>query len=241
MAYGRNADDGTCTDGLTWCFAADMSVGENIAMKQASAVDTVEFRVLGSLDVEVNGVATVVGGRRQRRLLALLLLEADRVVSADALVERMWDDDERPDHALDSVRTYVSRLRRAFTAAGLDGSEVLRTEPPGYRLAVDGNGIDAVRFERLVRSGRQMVEAGDLAGALAALDEALRLWRGRPYAEFEDRWWAEAEVGRLCELHTVALEERLVRRSISARTPRRSVSSADSWLSSRCAPVPSSS
>lgn len=179
-------------------------------MDQATAVDrSVEFRILGSLEVVVDGHAADVGGPRQRRLLALLLLEADRVVPADALVEWMWDDDERPDHALDSVRTYVSRLRRALATVGLDGNEVLRTEPPGYRFAVDRDQVDGVRFERLVRAGRSMAETGDIVGALAVFDQALALWRGRPYLEFEDRSWAEAEVGRLCELRTVAVEERI--------------------------------
>ncbi|MEM7288146.1 MAG: protein kinase, partial [Actinomycetota bacterium] len=170
-----------------------------------------EVRVLGSVDARVNGASVDVGGSRQRRLLAVLAVNAGRVVPLDALAEYVWDDDDRPENAVEAIRTYVSRLRRALTNTGVEGDRVVVTEAPGYRLALLEGQLDSSRFEGLIASG-STTDADAPRSALAVLDEAATIWRGRPYAEFADRPWAEAEVARLEALHSVLAEERAAAR-----------------------------
>ena len=172
----------------------------------------VEFCVLGPIEVRIDGLAVDIGGSRQRRLLALLLSRSGEVVESDALAEYVWDDDDRPDNAVEAARTYISRLRRSFTDAGVDAPSLLVTQSPGYRLSMDGAEIDSGRLEKLVLRARSQLDGGDAVSALGALDDALACWRGVPYQEFADRSWIEPEVGRLTELHRVAIEQRAAAR-----------------------------
>jgi len=172
----------------------------------------IEFRVLGPIEVRADGLVVDIGGFRQRRLLALLLRRAGSVVETDVLAEYVWDDDDRPDNAVEAARTYISRLRRSFSNAGLDAGSILVTQAPGYRLAIDEADVDSYRFERLVLRARSQLDGGDEVSALVALDDAIRLWRGTPYQEFADRSWIEGEVARLGELHRVAVEQRAAAR-----------------------------
>jgi len=175
---------------------------------------TVEFRVLGPIELRLDGLIVDIGGFRQRRLLALLLSRAGGVVEADVLAEYVWDDDDRPENALEAVRTYISRLRRSFSNVGLDAMSLLVTQSPGYRLATDVEhvDIDINRFERLVLRARSQLDGGDAVSALVGLEDAIALWRGTPYQEFADRSWIEGEVVRLTELHRVAVEQRAAAR-----------------------------
>jgi DNA-binding SARP family transcriptional activator/tRNA A-37 threonylcarbamoyl transferase component Bud32 len=153
-----------------------------------------QFRVLGEVDVERDGVPVRLGGPQQRRLLALLLSERGRVVSTDRLVEALWPDADPPAGASRSVMKYVSRLR------GVLGDSVIVTSGSGYRLELNGHGCDADDFEAII-------DAADLAMPDAAVDRyanALRLWRGRPYGEFGDEWWARPESLRLAERRMAA-------------------------------------
>lgn len=186
-------------------------------MSATAAIDDtndgrVDFCVLGPIEVRIDGLPINIGGYRQRRLLALLLSRAGRVIATDALVEHVWDDADRPGNAVDALRTYISRLRRSVAAAGLDASALLITQPPGYRLTTDRGDVDAVRFERLVLQARSHLDGGDAVAALVGLDGALGLWRGPPYQEFADRAWIEPEVARLSELQRVAVEQRAAAR-----------------------------
>ena len=164
--------------------------------------------MLGPLELQAAGGPVDIGGSRQQRVLAALLVQAGEAVSSERLVEQVWDEGERPENGVDSVRTYVSRLRRAIEAAG-DAADVLVTEPGAYRLDVNGHGVDSEILAVRVAQGRQLLQDGDAAGAVATFDRALRLWRGRPYGAFADEPWARAEVARLDELRLVALEERV--------------------------------
>src|SRR3954463_14767408 len=103
-----------------------------------------EYRILGALEVAVDGTVVPVGGSRERALLALLLLRANQVVPADTLVEQLWGG--RPTEAAENtLRVYVSRLRKAMRLAGAD--EVLVTQTPGYVLRVQPDELDSARFE----------------------------------------------------------------------------------------------
>ncbi len=167
-----------------------------------------ELRVLGPLELWAARGLVELGGPRQRRLLAILLVESPRVVSSADIVERLWPAGEQPPKADAALRTYLSRLRRALSDAGVSG-ELIRTDPPGYRLDANGWVLDAQRFEALVEESRRLRERGDAAAASERVEQARRLWRGRPYAEFADEPWAAPEVQRLEELHLTAAEERL--------------------------------
>jgi DNA-binding SARP family transcriptional activator/ABC-type transport system substrate-binding protein len=165
-----------------------------------------EFGILGPLDVRANGAALSVGGPRQRALLALLLLSANRVVSRDRLVQELWPDQPADglDHAL-TVR--VSRLRKALDPQG--STARLLTRPPGYLLRVEPGELDLQRFEELVAAGREALGAGDRARAADCFREADSLWRGRPLADLEFEPFARLEVERLEELRLAAVEERI--------------------------------
>src|SRR5215212_2360920 len=158
-----------------------------------------DFRILGPLEVRANGDRLALGGPKQRALLAILLLNADRVVSRDRLIEELWANDppQAARHALDVI---VSRLRKALAASDGGGS-VLVTRAPGYLLRVAPGEVDLRRFERLVEYGRRAFELGDADRAARALRAAEDLWRGRPLADLEFEPFARAHVERLEELH----------------------------------------
>lgn len=165
-----------------------------------------EFGVLGSLKLRHAGGEVTLGSRRQRRLLAALLVRAGTVVSQDQLIAAVWGDDP-PGSAPASLHTYVSRLRRLLHA---DGAEVLATRPPGYLLQIRPEQTDAGRFEKLVAHAGALGPE-DAEPALARLDEALALWRGAAYAEFADDDFTRAEATRLEELRLAAIEARFDR------------------------------
>jgi predicted ATPase/DNA-binding SARP family transcriptional activator len=160
-----------------------------------------EFGILGPLEVR-NGEAPVrVPGAKERALLADLLVNAGRVVSADRLVEDLWGDDP-PGRPANTLQGRVSALRRAL---GPGGSDRLVTSPPGYRLDAVPEQVDAARFERLVAEAEAAAPA-DTPRAARLLEVALGLWRGPALAEFADAPWAQAEAARLEELRLAARE-----------------------------------
>ena len=155
--------------------------------------------VLGPLEVVRGDQCVQLGSGQQRRLLAVLLVHANEVVSSDRLVDVLWADGVPPS-ALPTLRTLVSRLRATL------GADRLETRPPGYRLRVASGEVDALRFEDLVRAGLASADRGEVA--LGMFDEALELWRGSPYDEFASEEFAATEVARLVELRARAIEER---------------------------------
>jgi WD40 repeat protein/DNA-binding SARP family transcriptional activator len=162
-----------------------------------------EYRALGGLTVVDGGVELSLGGSRQRRLAAVLLIDRNRVVSVDRLGDVVFAGEPTPGAAT-TLRSYVARLRRAVERAGA-GSRVV-TRPPGYMLEVDDEAFDVARFDGAVATGRACLTRGDAAGASQVLREGLGLWRGGAYAEFADEDWARPEAQRLGELHLVAYE-----------------------------------
>src|SRR5215217_3633245 len=174
-----------------------------------------DVRILGPLEVRANGDRLALGGPKQRALLAILLLNADRVVSRDRLIEELWANDppQAARHALDVI---VSRLRKALGASDGGGS-VLVTRAPGYLLRVEPGDVDLRRFERLVEYGRRAFELGDADRAVRAAED---LWRGRPLADLEFEPFARAHVERLEELHLVGIGERIDAELALGRYPR---------------------
>src|SRR4051794_22422667 len=160
-----------------------------------------EFRLLGPLEVLDGDTPIVLGGLRQRTLLARLLVSPNRTVAVDRLVEDVWGE-AVPDSAAKMVQIFVSQLRKLL------GAETLVTRPPGYLVVADQEAIDIGRFDRLRRTGHAELEAGEAAVAGARLREALGLWRGEALAEFAEPF-AQAERHRLDELRLLCFEDRV--------------------------------
>lgn len=159
-----------------------------------------EFRVLGPLRVRRDDVDVELGGPRQKRLLLLLLQSGRDGVSDDRIVADLLSGDEvrRPEATL---RTYVSRLRRALDTPG-DG-QLTRVErlAAGYRLRVEDGEFDAATFYLLASRGQRQLEHGDDSAAAETLTDALGLWCGPPCSEVADEPWAAAEIERLTRTH----------------------------------------
>ena len=166
-----------------------------------------KFRVLGPMAVEgPRGQPVDLKGLRQRAVLAVLLIEARRVVHSDYLAELVWDG-EPPPQAAGTLQSYISRLRRLLEP-DQDGKgrpwQVLRTVGAGYCLDVPAEAVDSTEFEELCRAE----EGCSPDDSLALLDRALALWRGEPYAEFRFFNFARSECNRLEERRWWAVERR---------------------------------
>src|SRR5690606_22299431 len=124
------------------------------------------FGVLGPVEARAGGTAVPLGGPGVRALLAMLALEAGRVVPTERLIDGMYGDDP-PGNAANALQSRVSRLRRILgDAARVEG------HLNGYRLAVDPDAVDAHRFARLAEDGRRALDGEDAAGAARLLQEA---------------------------------------------------------------------
>jgi DNA-binding SARP family transcriptional activator len=161
-----------------------------------------DFRILGPLEVLDEGRAVVLGGSKQRALLALLLLHANETLTTDRLIDELWGE-RPPANAAKTVQMQISRLRKAL---GAGGGGLVATREHGYVLELDPGCLDAYRFERFVAEGRSELAAGRPEGAAAALEGALSLWRGRPLADLVYEPFAQGEIARLEDLRVGALE-----------------------------------
>jgi DNA-binding SARP family transcriptional activator/DNA-binding GntR family transcriptional regulator len=160
-----------------------------------------EFRILGPLEVVDRGAGVPIRGQKKRALLARLLLDANRVVPVDGLVDALWGD-EVPATAVKMVHIYVSQLRKVLP------SGMLHTRPPGYVIEVAPEAVDRLRFDRLRAEARAAAAEGDPATAAARLRSALSLWRGHALAEFSEPF-AVVEAAHLEELRLAAIEDRI--------------------------------
>jgi DNA-binding SARP family transcriptional activator len=162
----------------------------------------VECRVLGPVSVLVGGEPLRLNRRRERHLLALLLLEVGRPVSTRRLVDLLWPD-EQPDDAGAVLHTMVSRLRAAL--AGVEGFELVRSGG-GYAVLVDSDAVDACRFRRLVD---EAVREPDAARRAELAAQALALWRGDALADVGDPAARATAGAGLAELRRTALDVRV--------------------------------
>jgi DNA-binding SARP family transcriptional activator/class 3 adenylate cyclase len=165
-----------------------------------------EFRILGPLEVLDADRAVPLPRGRGRALLALLVLHAGEVLSAERLIHELWGE-APPPTAATALQGLVSDLRKRLEPARTAGVRpaVIETRPPGYVLAVDPRQIDANRFRPLLQEA--MGAAADERSA--RLREALSLWRGPPLAEFTYEPFAQTAIAGLDELRLSAIEERI--------------------------------
>lgn len=164
---------------------------------------SVEVRLLGPVELRIDGGDVLVGGPRQRALLSLLALRPGKVVPVDALIEELWAG-EPTDGADTTLRSYVSRLRKS-----LDGTAAIEHTDGGYALQVPPDAVDALAFERLLREGGDLLARGAARRARERLAAGLGLWRGRPFGEVGTEGTLGAMTRRLDELRLLAIERRI--------------------------------
>ena len=169
-----------------------------------------EFRVLGPLEVVDGDRPVDLGGPRQRALLAILLTQANQVVSRDALIDALFGEEPR-EAARNLVQVYVSRLRKALEPERerRSGGSIVVTRAPGYLVRVEPEQLDLHRFERLAEEGRRALSAGEADRAAERFREALALWRGPALADFAFEEFAAGESARLDELRLAVVEDRI--------------------------------
>ena len=138
-----------------------------------------DYRILGPLEVGLDGSPFTVKGRKPRALLALLLLHRNEVVPAERLIDDLWGENP-PATAGNTLQVYVSQLRKLIDAG-------LVREGPGYSLRVEPDGLDAERFERLAGEAASALDRRAYAEASKLLDEAFALWRGSPLVDVQLR------------------------------------------------------
>jgi WD40 repeat protein/DNA-binding SARP family transcriptional activator len=168
------------------------------------------FRVLGPLEVEADDGPLVLGGPKERLLLALLLTRPNQVVSVKALIAGLWGD-QPPPTAARTLQSHIKRLRRVLEPDRARGAacQVLVTREPGYLLQVASGALDAARFEELTAQAHHALDSGVADTAASRLRQALELWRGQAFEEFLDSDLTVAEADRLAELRLAAQENRI--------------------------------
>ena len=165
-------------------------------------VRVVEFRILGMLTVRESGSPVELAQRKQRAVLAVLLLHSNTPVSTDNLIEALWDA-AAPASAAKSVQIYISGLRKRL------GADRISTTPGGYVLHVEPDELDSQRFEQLARTGGGGAGSRGSRRAERALTEALALWAGPALADFRFDAFAQDEIRRLEGLRDTAVADRV--------------------------------
>lgn len=165
-----------------------------------------EFRLLGPLSVTYRGQPVPLAAPKPRALLAALLVDANRVVPVDTLIERLWGD-RPPGGARVTLQNHVLRLRRAL--ASVAAADPVLTAPDGYLLAADDDRIDLRRFDTLLDRASAMLAEHDPARARPLLGEALALWRGDALADVRSEALHRDVVPALSERRLHALELRV--------------------------------
>jgi DNA-binding SARP family transcriptional activator len=166
-----------------------------------------DFRLLGPLEVSDETGDLLLGGQKQRAVLALLLVDANRVVSTDRLVDALWGE-QPPRTAATSLQNFVSQLRKQL------GSDVVQTKAPGYVLRIAPEQLDLERFRRLVADAR----SADPERRATLLRQALTFWRGPPLADFRFDAWAQSAIAHLDDERLAAIEDRIEADVESGRT-----------------------
>ncbi|HEY0803556.1 MAG TPA: BTAD domain-containing putative transcriptional regulator [Pseudonocardiaceae bacterium] len=155
---------------------------------------SLNFRVLGPVECTVGDRVVSIGHPRQRCVLAVLLIEVNRSVHAEQLIDRVWGD-EPPTNVRNVLSSYITRLRGVVKDACADTEVVIARRSGGYGVSMDPDRIDLHRFRDLVVRARTF----DDAGAAPLLREALALWQGLAFADVDSAWLANLR-------HTLAHE-----------------------------------
>jgi DNA-binding SARP family transcriptional activator len=175
----------------------------------SSPVPVVQVRVLGHLEVIVDGQSLHLGGPKQRAVLGVLALEPNRVVPVERLVSAVWGEEDAGDRTR-TLQVHMSNLRRALKSAAqaLGREQVLVTRPPGYALEVPSEGHDLLVFERNAAEARDDVRCSDFLSALGRFKSALTQWRGTPLADLADEPFVANVATRLEAARAAVVEDR---------------------------------
>jgi DNA-binding SARP family transcriptional activator len=167
-----------------------------------------DFRVLGPLEVWDGERPLTLGGAKQRALLGMLLLHANRVVSTESLTDALWGE-VHPERASNALQVYIATIRKLLEPERAKGApSLLLAKPPGYMLRVDHDHVDLNRFEQLVKEAQRELDT-DPAAASGLLHDAISLWRGPALCDIVLEGSARGEIDRLDELRIAALEDRI--------------------------------
>jgi DNA-binding SARP family transcriptional activator len=176
-------------------------VGPLTQIRPVGSLTVVDFRLLGPLQVMVDGVPQPMAGVKPKAVLAVLLINRDRVVSSGAIAEAIWNDDAPAAYSA-SLQVFMSTLRRTLRVLSATGNGVVSTESPGYRLSVRSECVDLGRFERARQQGNEHFAAKRFVDASAFYRSALAEWTGPALADLRGFRFAE-------EFATAVEEERL--------------------------------
>jgi len=171
------------------------------------AHSALRFGVLGPLQMSANGTDLPLGASKQRAVLAMLLINRNRIVPADTLIDAVWQQ-RPPPEARGSLHAHISRLRRLVSEAGLDPAAVVVGIQPGYRLTVPDEACDLGRFAIEQKAGIQAAAAGRFEEASRHLSAALAEWRGPVLEDLRDFQFIDAFAAALAEDKLVALTVR---------------------------------
>jgi DNA-binding SARP family transcriptional activator len=143
------------------------------------------FGVLGALQLTVDGVPVPLGAPKQRAVMAMLVINRNRTVSLEALINAAWDESPPPEARV-GLQAYVSNLRKLLSRTGTDGRTVMAHAPPGYRLNVDDMRCDIGRFITEKSAGVRAAAACQFEEATTHLSAALAEWRGEVLEDLRD-------------------------------------------------------
>lgn len=174
--------------------------GDPATATAAGMVDCITVRLLGPISIQIDD-QEVRPGPKQRALLAILALEAQRAVPASRLVELLWREGP-PRNALGTLRSHVAHLRRVLEPrlGRRAAHSVLVTEGAGYALRLPPEQVDVIQFRRLVDAGLRALAGRDAGAAVERLRAALALWRGPALDDLAEEPFAVGEATRFGEL-----------------------------------------
>ena len=168
------------------------------------------FKLLGPLEILIDGRACDSPAPQARRVLTLLILRANRVVSMDSFAEELWGA-RPPRNATGTVQTHICNLRKALAAQapGESGASLIETRSPGYLLRVAPEHIDITQFEALLRRGTALLNASRYDEAVLALRAGLELWTGTPFADVPRGMLLSGHAAQLEEQRAIAVKARI--------------------------------
>lgn len=204
-----------------------MTATDGTAARPASAL---WFGALGPFEARWNGQLLNLGGAKQQAVLALLVLEANRVVSVDRLLQWVWPDDDESRRSA-TLQVYVSNLRRLFAPAAEQlGRQLIVTQRPGYMLVLHAEQSDVLWFERLCHDGEVASRDGRLSDAVTAFRTALDLWRGEVLSGLPVDTTDTGGAARLTLLRQTVLEQ-TAEAELAAGRHREFLSELQTWVS----------
>ncbi len=168
----------------------------------------IDFHLLGPLEVVVDGRPRPMPGGKPKAVLAILLINRNRVVPSSAIADAVWDGDPPPTFTA-ILQVYISTLRRSLRALGIDTAAVLATQAPGYRLLIADECVDHGRFSRGVATGNELLRAHRYPQAAQTLATALAEWTGDALADLRGLRFADAFAAAVEQERLDALQARI--------------------------------